>query len=388
MTSRDRGKAVFLLPSLARLAPIVELRTPLLTQVRREVLNTLPVLVRLGAHHRDWIRGPESWQPDLSLRPRDLLLSLIGHLLANYALPRFCGNAWLIDGPLVHIEREWYCHLGKGGSPRTFPGWIPKVSRRASHEFLSAPDHFRMREALRYGQAQAIVKDRDLSIAIAGSRIALDFHHDRLWLPLFGMWADSRRDPDEFFLVADYLWAKANEGGSFGIRLSGRNFPDLVRSAARFFEKLGESALPEELAGLAGCELGSSLRNRLLDRRFRRWDSLEGVKPYRSEKSGWRYEISEINNPTDLIAEGRDMAHCVGGYGWLCQSGRSSIFSLMSCELAGGVLDREVTMEVARSSRRLVQARAWSNRLPHPVARRVILDWCQKNEIDPGVLQR
>lgn len=387
MIDRDRGKAASLLPSLARLAPIVELRTPLLRQVRREVLNTLPVLVRLSAHQREWIRDPETWLPDLGLRPHDLLLSLVEHLLTKYSLPRFCGNAWFVDGPLLHIERQWYGHLGGGGSLRDFPGWIPKVSRRASHEFLSAPDHFGMREALRFGQAQAIMKDRDLSIAIARSRIGLDFHHDGLWMPLFGMWANSRRDHDEFFLVADYLWAKANEGGSPGIRISGRGFPDLVRSANRFFENLRGAFLPGDLAVREGFDPGSSDRGRLLERRFRRWDSLEGVEPYHSETSGWRYEIREINHPADLIAEGQDMAHCAGGYGWRCRSGRSSIFSLTSRELAGGLPDREVTIEVARSSRRLEQARAWSNRLPHPVARRVILDWCRKNEIDPGVLQ-
>jgi hypothetical protein len=82
------------------------------------------------------------------------------------------------------------------------------------------------------------------------------------------------------------------------------------------------------------------------------------------------------------------MSHCVGGYGKRCRSGSSSIFSLRSCHLEDGILDREVTMEVSRKSRRLVQARAWSNRHPHPMTRLVILDWCRKNEIDASVLQR
>lgn len=388
MIERDRGIAAPLVPWLARLAPLVELKTPLLTQVRRQVLNTLPVLVRLAAHHRDWVRDPEAWQPDLSRNPRDLLVTLIEHLLAEFEMPRFCANAWFIDGPLSHVEREWYCHLAGGGNLRTFCGWMPRVSRRAAHEFLSAPDHFQMREALRYGQAQAILKDRELSLGIAKSRIGLDFHHDGIWIPVFGMWANSDRIHDELFLVADYLLAKTQEKGVAGVRLSGRDFPGLVRSANRFFEGLAKSDPLGDRVQEPGRKLTSSERNRLLDARFRQWETLDGVSPYRVEKSGWHYEIMELNRAADLVAEGNDMSHCVGGYGWQCRSGSSAIFSLRSRDLKDGVLDREVTMEVSRSSRRLVQARAWRNRLPHPKTRQVILDWCRRNRIDPWTLQR
>jgi hypothetical protein len=388
MIDRDLGKAKPLLPWLARLAPVVELKTPLLTQVRREVLNTVPVLIRLAAHHRDWLRDPETWRPDLNRSPREVLVSLIEHLLTEYAMPHFAGNAWFIDGPLSHIEREWYCHLGRGGNLRTFRGWNPRISRRASHEFLSAPDHLQMREALRYGQAQAILKDRSLAVAIAKSRIGLDFHHDEIWLPIFGMWANSGRTHEEFFLVADYLWAQVEEKGSTGVRLSGRDFPGLIRSAIRFFEELAKSDSRNERMRMPGCQLTPSNRNFLLDGRFRQWDPLDGVGPYAVEKSGWRYEISELNKAADLVAEGKDMSHCVGGFGRQCRSGSSAIFSLKSGDLEDGILDREVTMEVSRVSRRLVQARAWSNHHPHPVTRRVILDWCRENEIDASVLQR
>ncbi len=376
MVDHDRGEAKPLLLWLGRILPSVELRTPLLTQVRRDVLNTMPVLVRLAAHHRDWIRDPETWQPDLCKSPRDLLVSLIEHLLARYPLPRFCENAWFIDGPLAHIEREWFCHLGQGKNVRTFGGWMPLISRRAAHEFYSAPTHFQMREALRYGQAQAIVKDRDMSCAIAKSRLGLDFIHDAIWIPFFGMWANSRRDPEEFFLVADYLWAQAQENDIHGFNLTGRNFPSLVQSAKRFFKKLSEPELPGDSARISGGELNASHRNFLLDRRLSQWEPLEGVGPYVTERSGWRYEIRELINATELLAEGSDMAHCVGGYGSRCRTGSSSIFSLRSCDLENGVLDREVTMEVSRLSRRLVQARAWKNSLPHPTTRRIILEWC------------
>lgn len=388
MIDRDGGKAKPLLPWLARLTPVVELKTPLLTQVRREVLNTVPVLIRLAAHHRDWIGDPETWRPDLGQSPREVLISLIEHLLAAYAMPSFAGNAWFIDGPLSHIEREWYCHLGRGGNLRTFRGWIPRISRRASHEFLSAPDHLQMREALRYGQAQAILKDRGIAVAIAKSRIGLDFHHDEIWIPIFGMWANSGCSNNELFLVTDYLWAQLQEKGSAGVRLSGRDFHGLIRSAQRFFVELAKSNPRNERMKMPGCELTPSDRNFLLDGRFHQWDPLDGVEPYAVEKSGWRYEVSELNNVADLVAEGRDMSHCVGGYGRNCRSGSSAIFSLKSGDLEDGILDREVTMEVSRVSRRLVEARAWRNHHPDPVTRRVILDWCRENEIDASVLQR
>lgn len=388
MVKSDRGKAAPLLPYLARLVPKVELETPLLTQVRRGVLNSIPVLIRLAAHHRDWIREPETWTPDLSKAPRELLISLIEHLLARYPLPAFCENSWFIDGPLAHIEREWYCHLGRGENLRTFRGWMPRVSRRAAHEFLSAPAHFQMREALRYGQAQAIVRDRDLSSAIAKSRMGLDFIHDDLWVPFFGMWANSDRDPAEFFLAADYLWAVARRKEVGETRLAGRTFPEIVRSATRFFEALAGSELPGDNARKPLGVFDASYRSFLLDQTFCRWSPLEGVGPYRTERAGWRFEIKELTSAVELSLEGHDMAHCVGGYGWGCRVGHSSIFSLRSCEVDKGVLDREVTIQVSRKNRRLVQARAWRNHQPHPTTKRVILDWCRQNGIESGTLRR
>lgn len=388
MIECDRGKAAPLLPVLSRIVPIIELRTSLLTQVRRATLNTIPVLIRLAAHHRDWIRDPESWSPDNSLAPRDLLISLIHHLLVRYPQPRFCENAWFIDGPLSHVERDWYVHLAQGGSLRGFPQWVPRLTRRAAHEFFSAPDDFLLREAVRFGQANAILKDSDFSKAIAKSRIGLDFHHDGLWLPLFEKWANGDRSEAEFFLVADFLWALAREKTVREIDLTRRTIDSLVWSASRFF---GELATTEFGVEDRRCQVGfvePADRNHLLERLANRWEPLEGVHPYRVDRFGWHWEIRELTSPAELTEEGRDMAHCVGGYSWYCRRGISSIFSMKSSLIGEANFDREITIEVLRKSRRLIQAKAWRNRLPHHYSRRVLLDWCRQNSIHSGALMR
>lgn len=366
---------------------MLELRTPLLTQVRRTTLNTVPVITRLAALRDAWIREPESWRPHLNLCPRELLVSLIEHLLLRYPLPRFCVNAWFIDGPLAHVERKWYVHIAQGGNLRTFPEWVPHLTKRASHEFLGAPDHFLLREAVRFGQANAIFQNPELAKAIAKSRIGLDFHHDDLWLPFLQKWASNGGNDDELFLVADYLSALTLEKTVSDIAIEGRTVDSLVKSATRFFRDLAKTESNRTEGNLDPAvidQMVHSDRNFLLDQLRNSWEPLEGVVPFQSERFGWQWEIKELTSPQELTDEGRDMAHCVGDYGWYCRRGFSSIFSLRSGEMGKPNLDREITIEVLKRSRVLLQARAWQNRRPHRHSRRIILEWCRRNAINPG----
>ena len=126
----------------------------------------------------------------------------------------------------------------------------------------------------------------------------------------------------------------------------------------------------------------------LLRRHADHWEPFEEISPFEADRFGWHWEISELTNSRALFAEGKDMGHCVGFYSGECQRGESSIFSLRSRKLSAGEMDREVTIEVNRDSRRLQQARAFQNKRPHSVTQRVILEWCERNSLAPGASTR
>lgn len=390
MLLHDCGVARSLVPGLKQIVPLVEQKTTLLTTVKRTTLNTIPVLVRLAAHRKSWIRKPEDWEPDLQLAPRELLKSLIEFLLVRYPVPPFAMRCWFIDGALHHIERDWFCHISQGGNIRAFSGWIPKLTRQSAHLFQEAPDSFSMREAIRYAQVFAVWQDESIACAIARSRIGTDFRNDKIWLPLFEKWAFSEFGMDEFFAVADYLWARCELEGSDTLRMKSRSAESLLRSSLRWFADIRNDTFHEKLSidSLPDWFLDSEVRMSLLRRQADRWNPLEGVEAFETQKFGWRWKMVELTDQRSLYIEGEDMSHCVGLYSGECQRGESSIFSLRSCKLNEGELDREVTLEVDRKSRRVVQVRAWRNRIPLPAARKVILEWCRANSLEPGAWTR
>ncbi len=366
-----------------KLLPVVEARTTLLTQVDRNNLNVIPVLLRLAEYQEDWIRDPESWQPDKQLQPRTLLISLIQHLLNRYELPDFCNGAWFIDGALNHIERDWYCHLARGGSIRHFPGWLPKLTRQASKYFLSAADDMSMRDAVRYGQVMALFHDEKTVAYLLTTRIGLNFSHDAVWLPLLEMLASDPKPIDFMELVIDYLWAKCELHGTRSVRLRGRTLETLYSSASNFFKNLGEQSGFDSTIDKFDIA-SSNNRSRLLQFCADQWQPMESIKPFEESMGGWLWQMVELNRQDDLQEEARDMQHCVADYGWDCKDGKVSIFSLRSRRLEGGALDRDVTLEVNCQSRKLQQVKAWRNRRPSDLTRKMVLRWCVFNQINPG----
>ncbi len=368
------------------LIPLVERGTPLLTQVDRGTLNTIPVLLRLAEYRDQWIREPESWKPDLQLDPRQLLISLIHHLVLEYEIPKFCDGAWFINGPIRHIERDWFCHLAQGGNIRKFPGWVPPMTKRAASLFLIVPESFSMREAIRYGQVLAIGISISDAIAITSSRIGLDFSYDSIYLPMLEMWAATQREMLELEIVSDYIWARCHLYGPQSIQFKGRTWASLVNSARNFFlEGIKVTGLDYLVPSDIDCSYWRNLTLRAL---ADSWNPMVEVKPFEKVSEGWFWKMVEITSQRELDEEGSDMDHCVSEYSGACQRGEISIFSLRSRRQSDSELDRDVTVEVWRKKRKVLQVKAWRNRRPHRSTRRMVMQWCKENDIDPGAYSR
>jgi len=98
----------------------------------------VPVLIRLAACQGRWFREP-TWEPDGQANPRTVLNSLISHLLNRDEVPGFSYSAWYENGVVNQVERDWYCDLATGNDLSRFSGWVPKMTRKASHWFRLAP---------------------------------------------------------------------------------------------------------------------------------------------------------------------------------------------------------------------------------------------------------
>ncbi len=388
MYRTDNQVALRLKEPCLRLIPVVESRTQLLQAVKRSRLNVIPVLVRLAAYHEHWIRDPDDWIPDGQAEPRVILESLISHLLNHYEVPKGSYQAWFLDGTLHQIERDWYCHLASGGDLRRFPGWVPLMTRKASHWFRTAPEELSMKRAIRWAQMMSISSDGALARRIMNTHAALDFANDKVWLRFFEMWVSSGSGKKCLSLVVDYLWAQLLDGKVDEFSLRRRTCSGLLRSAINYFQELDRTYLDDETCPslLLGDE--SALRTSLVRYHRQCWDACDWVSSFDRVIGGWRWSMEELTNQDALLDEAKDMEHCVNTYSVDCMTGRSAIFSLRSCRVGEETLERDVTIELDPGCRRLVQVKAWQNRRSHALTRRVVMEWCRTNRIEPGAWSR
>lgn len=100
------------------------------------------------------------------------------------------------------------------------------------------------------------------------------------------------------------------------------------------------------------------------------------VDPAVHEWSFRSWSIDQIVSARLLQEEGEELLHCVSSYEPWCRQGDTSIWSMMT---HGTLTSRHVlTIEVEPRSRRIVQARGRCNIAPTPEARRVLLQWADR----------
>lgn len=131
------------------------------------------------AHHADsWIRPLESWF--VKRHNRDWQFSqLLRHLFVAYDIPQFMDRVWLTEN---ETYQNWYKHIGSGQNIRTAPEMPVTLTKKMAHHFLSAPKHYNVDEALRWGQVQALGGDKRLVDALRGTRLIENYSNDDFWL--------------------------------------------------------------------------------------------------------------------------------------------------------------------------------------------------------------
>src|SRR5690606_20973979 len=110
----------------------------------------------------------------------------------------------------------------------------------------------------------------------------------------------------------------------------------------------------------------------------REWASC-GIQPFEFEEGNRQggnvkiWTIRELTGSKALVAEGRQLKHCVASYASSCARGDCSIWT-MEVESFEGAL-KALTVEVRNNTRTICQARGKLNRLPTEKEKNVLVRW-------------
>ncbi len=370
---------------VGRMLDVIMKRSGILLDFHPMAFPLTPVLLRLAAYSKWWIRPPESWAGADSDNPWETIRSLIGHLFAKWRMPDCFDSAWLEKGELCYLERDWYCRLARGMSWRGMRGIPPSVTSRALHLATKAPAGLTIRQALRFGQVRAAGGSDELLAEVLASGMIRDLSNDAVWSRLIAKAATAPDfHPREYGIVADALreLTRADECRRAEL-LVGLPARELVAHCRRFWEEMQRIEgvrCPGWKPGDIGCR---NLRNDLRIRNSQRWAPLARTGIFRSVKwengVGSAYWIEELTSQWQLVTESRTMRHCVDTYGWDCRSGRSSVFSLRTG--AEGAPTSHLTIEVARRTRRIVQVRGRRNLYFRPDGLPELREWARALEL-------
>jgi hypothetical protein len=162
-------------------------------------------LLALASYHKAWMRPVEEWEP-FGTSPLPRFSSLAWHLLASYPVPHFMTPVWF-EGRSVEARRRqgWYLHIGSGRNIRTAD--LPlRYTKKMSHEFLQAPDHFTVEAALRWGQVRGLGGLKELALTISATRLGRSFESEDFWITVAHFFVNHPElDLAQVGPVVDYL---------------------------------------------------------------------------------------------------------------------------------------------------------------------------------------
>ena len=364
-----------------RLVEGLECASDVFTRQMPKRRNIVPALLRIAAYQQHWIRGPESWKSQPDHGPREQFHDLIRHLFTCYAMPGFYLNAWYATGGLEHVDRDWFCQVARGGYIRRLPGVPAGLTKRAAHLMAGAPDHFSIRQAMRFGQLRALELPETFIDLVLRQPMATNFGADGIWLPFFMMVArDGSLDAEEFLSVLHYLHAEIRDPKLRRVSLKERSLRELLRSAERSLRDMlvlaRQNGIEYSEADLERPEVRAHLRSLAATI----WPPMDLVAPFEIENRG-RWRIVELCSQRDLQFEGRELEHCVASYGSKCLAGKSAIFSLRRWEEDDQYWDPWLTIEVDTRNRHIVQMRSVWNHDPVPRELDMVRAWCKARDI-------
>jgi hypothetical protein len=348
---------------------------PVVPQFGRQEGNTfVGGLLALARHSAGWVRLVAAWEPHTH-NPRRQLASLARHLLAHWPVPPFMDSAWFRgDSADAVRQRRWFRHLGDGQNIRTADLPLP-YTRRMAHHFMQAPPDLTVEAALRWGQIHALGGDGRLVRAVIGTRLGTEFGEDAFWTTVLRFFiANPALVPAQVGPIIDYIHQQrfvpqavllapgvVGRGGppQPAFTVKGRTPASLLRQVACWHGDLAHARQPQAEwppSGIAGLE-------------FRERVGGEGAPRV--------WTVRELTSTKALVAEGREMRHCVATYAHECLAGVCSIWTL-EVEGAHG-RSKVLTVEVRSAARLIWQVRGRCNTRPGLKHLGILRRWAEQS---------
>lgn len=339
---------------------------------RQEGDTYLEAIALIASHSSSWLRTIEEWKPTTRNTQRQFA-SLLRHLFAKFDdLPLFFDKVWFTHrGKAAAESRRWYLHVGRGKSIRECDLPIP-CTKKMAHHFMQAPADVTVSQAIRWGQVHALGGDERLTRAVFGSRLANAFDHDDFWSTVLGWFiANPMLDRAHCGPIIDYLYHQRfvpervfigpgqNEETAAPqpqLSMRGRTPETLLRQVNQWHGRLATSNT-HQVRQWQPCGI-------------REFEFTEGSEQGRNLKV---WTVRELLGSKALVAEGRQMKHCVATYASSCVRGACSIWT-MEVESFQSVT-KALTLEVRNNSLTICQARGKANRLPTDKERGVLTRW-------------
>jgi hypothetical protein len=337
-----------------------------------ELLQTYPYSTGVNAlrdQKEEWIRPIEKWRPHSYSAERQFR-ALARHLLARYRVPAFMDKAWLRGDDL---QREWFKNIGLGENIRKQRGLPLPLTKMMAHYFLTAPEHYSIEGAFRWGQALALGADRRMADAIVHTRLSTSFVDNEFWQGVIEFFArNPMLDPAQVGPIVDYIWNQKYGArsltGHYGygeqpnFSMKGRTVNSLLRQVELWHRELGKEHPGPQLEWR---------KSSIADFEF-----IEGSAEHNNMRI-WR--ITELLTSSKLADEGTHMRHCVVSYAHSCYSGYNSIWSLAI--KTKDRIERLVTIEVRRETMTIIQVRGKFNRLAKLREREIIQRWATRSKL-------
>jgi hypothetical protein len=336
----------------------------------REGNSFVDALVLLSAYRQSWLRPYDAWKPRTH-NTRRQFASLLRHLFVQYDMPLFFDSVWFAGPTAKGVDRRAaYLHVGGGGSVRDCDLPI-RLTKRMAHYFNQAPSDVTFEKAVRWGQILGLGADERLARAILPTRLGESFDHDNFWVTVIE-WFILHPMLDRVHVgpIIDYLYhqrflsdpclAPGNQADSPtprpNLTMKGRTPESLLRNVNQWHRRLAS-----DNAHQVGQWVPTGI------------DGFEFIEGSETSGSSKLWTIRELLSAQALIAEGRQLHHCVATYRSSCVRGQCSIWT-MEVETNKG-RTKSLTLEVRNQQRLICQARGKANRTPTEKERGVLRRW-------------
>lgn len=332
------------------------------------------VLTGLDCLQPGFVRLPETWQPIASGDIRVLIRDFVQHTLVRYPVPAFMYKAWETDNDL---HKQWFIHLGAGKNLRKAEGlpFEKPMTKMHAHHTCAAPSWMSIEQALRYGQVRSMDGDIRIAKAIATSVIGqnLDASSSAFWTAVIREILNMPDLPAHKIRAVIAKWHELFFVPQFATSAHGRIkqvIPD------ERMNPLHRDCLPDILQMLQPDPASLGLSS----------DEIAILaKPFPKMNDSWKhglkknrllvgYDIRQLMNSADLIAEGKKQNHCVGTYTWSCRRGYTFIFVIRGAERA--FHQTCLTIEVSRH-KQIRQVKGPWNRTPNAQEKKVVQEWAR-----------